>query len=147
MAKHPIARSCGVLVLRDKLSQKKKTVAREFLLMRHKDRWDLPKGHVDLGESDHDCAMRELWEETGIERDDIAIDPTFRWETRYDVKWDGKPVEKTLVIFLGLLTREVKIKPTEHAGFEWFPWNPPHAVQKQTIDALLAAAEKHLAAQ
>ena len=30
-------------------------------------RWDLPKGHVDLGESDEECAVREIAEETGVE--------------------------------------------------------------------------------
>ena len=30
-------------------------------------RWDLPKGHVDSGESDEECAVREIAEETGVE--------------------------------------------------------------------------------
>lgn len=141
MAKHLIPRSCGVLVMREK----KKTSAIEFLLMRHKDRWDLPKGHVDPGETDHECALRELWEETGIAANDIEIDANFSWQTRYNVKWDGKPIEKTLIIFLGKLTTSVKIKLTEHAGYQWFPWNPPHAIQQQTIDPLLAAVANHLA--
>ena len=29
-------------------------------------RWDLPKGHVDEGESDAECAVREVAEETGV---------------------------------------------------------------------------------
>ena len=29
-------------------------------------RWDLPKGHVDAGESDAECAVREIEEETGV---------------------------------------------------------------------------------
>ena len=29
-------------------------------------RWDLPKGHVDPGESDAECAVREVEEETGV---------------------------------------------------------------------------------
>lgn len=28
--------------------------------------WDLPKGHVDAGESDEECAVREIAEETGV---------------------------------------------------------------------------------
>ncbi len=51
-------KSCGIIVFkRDPL---------EFLLMRHPTRWDLPKGHVDPGETDLECALRELEEETGI---------------------------------------------------------------------------------
>ena len=30
------------------------------------DDWSLPKGKVDPGESDTDCAIREVWEETGL---------------------------------------------------------------------------------
>ena len=30
-------------------------------------RWDLPKGHIDEGESDEVCAVREVAEETGVE--------------------------------------------------------------------------------
>ena len=30
-------------------------------------RWDLPKGHIDEGESDEVCAVREVGEETGVE--------------------------------------------------------------------------------
>jgi 8-oxo-dGTP diphosphatase len=30
------------------------------------DDWSLPKGKVDPGESDTDCAVREVWEETGL---------------------------------------------------------------------------------
>lgn len=29
-------------------------------------RWDLPKGHVDPGENDGECAVREVAEETGV---------------------------------------------------------------------------------
>lgn len=30
------------------------------------DDWSLPKGKVDPGESDEECAEREVWEETGL---------------------------------------------------------------------------------
>lgn len=36
--------------------------------------WDLPKGHVDEGETELQCTLRELYEETGISADDIEID-------------------------------------------------------------------------
>jgi len=38
----------------------------QFLLMKHPDRWDLPKGHLDPNESIPQAAIRELYEETGI---------------------------------------------------------------------------------
>ena len=39
----------------------------ESLMIYRNNRWDLPKGHVDCGESDEECAMREIAEETGVE--------------------------------------------------------------------------------
>jgi bis(5'-nucleosidyl)-tetraphosphatase len=133
----PDVKSCGFLIVRGK-------PIREFLLMRHADRWDLPKGHIDSGETEMECALRELHEETGIDRKDIEIDDGFRYATQYpvrDQRRDGA-CDKTLVIFLARLVRDVQIDPTEHGGYQWFPWNPPHAIQEKTIDPLLAAAER-----
>ena len=118
-----------------------------FLLMRHKDRWDLPKGHVDSGESDVETALREMVEETGIPVDAIELDPFFRFEHQYQVRESrsgGELKLKTLVIFLARLQREVPIEVTEHPGYQWFEWRPPHQIQQQTIDPLLAALARYV---
>ena len=118
-----------------------------FLLLRHPDRWDLPKGHVDPGESPADCALRELHEETGIVRQDISIDDRFEFRTRYAVLDRMEPrelAEKTLVIYLAWLERPVEIQVSEHGSYRWFDWNPPHQIQQQTIDPLLAYVETFL---
>ncbi len=132
-------KACGVLVVRGNPPE-------SFLLMKHKDRWDLPKGHLDEGETEEECARRELLEETGITAEDIELVPGFRWVTEYDVnsKRFGEKCHKTLVIFFGRLKRDVKITLTEHLDFRWFPWHPPHRIQAETIDAVLAAAERFL---
>ncbi|HUG69698.1 MAG TPA: NUDIX domain-containing protein [Pirellulaceae bacterium] len=137
----PEVRSCGVVVFkREPLS---------FLLMRHPTRWDLPKGHVDPGEHDLECALRELEEETGIAAEDIELDDGFCFEHHYavqDRRYPNQICDKTLLIYLGWLKRDIDIIATEHPGFEWFRWNPPHAIQPATIDPLLAAVAEHLAA-
>lgn len=131
-------KSCGVLVVRgDPIEQ--------FLLMRHADRWDLPKGHVDPGETDLECALRELAEETGMTAEDIDLAPDFRFTLQYHVQYKrsgGERRLKTLLIYLGRLKRDVTVMVTEHLGYEWFDWAPPHAIQEQTIDPLLAAVEE-----
>lgn len=135
----PPVKSCGFLITRG-------NPIREFLLMRHDDRWDLPKGHVDEGETEMQCALRELVEETGIQADDIEIVSDFRFTQQYPVfdKRRGGQAEKTLVVFLARLKRDVKIMATEHVGHEWFDWKPPHQIQTRTIDPLLAAVAEFL---
>lgn len=130
-------KACGVLVVRGQPVE-------EFLLMRHHDRWDLPKGHVEPGESDRECALREMAEETGIAEDDIDLCDRFRFTTQYEVRSrkTGLMTPKTLVIFLGRLLRDVPITVTEHEGYQWFPWQPPHRIQSFTIDPLLAELER-----
>jgi 8-oxo-dGTP pyrophosphatase MutT (NUDIX family) len=131
-------KSCGFLIVRG-------DPVREFLLMRHADRWDLPKGHVDPGETEMQCALRELREETGILATDIDVLDGFRFTTRYQVrgKRDGKLYDKTLVVFLARLKRDVTISVTEHPGYHWVTWSPPHKIQAWTIDPLLAEVERY----
>ncbi len=135
----PQVKSCGVLIVRG-------SPVREVLLMEHPERLDIPKGHTEEGETELQCALRELVEETGITADDIDLDPAFRFTLQYQVqsKKTGELCDKTLVVFLGRLHRDVKIVPTEHGGFHWLAWNPPHTIQPQTIDPLLAYLEEHL---
>lgn len=120
---------------------------RRFLLMRHPDRWDLPKGHAEPGESLRQTALRETAEETGIEATQIVLDPGFSFSLTYPVTYprQGNQVfEKTVTYFLGFLEGEKPITCSEHAGCEWLDWSPPHRIQSQTIDPLLAAVAKHL---
>lgn len=35
--------------------------------------WGFPKGRRDPNESERECALRELWEETGLKREDIQV--------------------------------------------------------------------------
>lgn len=133
-------KACGVLLVRGEPIE-------QFLLMKHADRWDLPKGHVDPGETDLECALRELQEETGIAPDDVEIDPGFLFTLQYPVQYErtgGRRQLKTLQIYLGRLKRDVPIVPTEHLGYRWFDWSPPHAIQQQTIDPLLAQLADHI---
>ena len=122
-----------------------------FLLMLRnsgsKYNYDLPKGHIELGEDEVSCALRELSEETGITVNDIDLDDNFRYTEIYQTsykRFKGETVEKTLVIFLGWLKHEVDLKLTEHSGYKWVNWNPPHMIQEKTINPLLSQLESYL---
>jgi bis(5'-nucleosidyl)-tetraphosphatase len=126
-------KSCGVILFKD-------APICSFLLMKHATRFDLPKGHMEKGESEVECALRELFEETGISSDLVLLDPDFRFETIYyphDQQLNGEKVEKTVVIFLGQLKQDVPVIPFDHTGFEWVPWDPPHRFNHGTIDRVL----------
>ncbi len=45
---------------------------KELLLIFRYSKWDLPKGHVEEGESFEHCAIREVREETGLSNIEIA---------------------------------------------------------------------------
>lgn len=112
----------------------------QFLLMKHRGRWDLPKGHLDPGETKEQAALRELCEETGLSESDTWIDPDFLYESQYWVSYKrhgNRKQLKQLTIYLGLLTQDRSIVPTEHLGYAWFDWSPPHQIQLETIDPLL----------
>jgi 8-oxo-dGTP pyrophosphatase MutT (NUDIX family) len=132
-------RSCGVLIVRG-------DPIREVLLMEHPTRLDIPKGHVEPGESDEQCALRELWEETGITADDIDLDPAFRFVVQYNCRYrkSDELLAKTVIVLLGRLKHDVTIHTSEHQGFRWLAWNPPHTLQPETIDPLLAYLAVHL---
>ena len=149
---HPfLVRAAGVLLLRgDRRPDGTFAVGgqpREFLLLQRPKWWDLPKGHVDPGETEPLAAMRELTEETGLTRGEIAWVDGFSWCSRYPVSKqryhkDNGPAErpKRVRFFLAWCRVDKPIELTEHIGSEWVRWAPPHQIQPFTVDPLLAAA-------
>ena len=135
--------SYGVLIVRGDPIE-------SFLLMRHRTRYDVPKGHIDPGETQIECALRELEEETGITPDDIELDTDFCFSSTYEVqpkKFNFETCQKTTAIFLGRLLHDVEIKVTEHDGHEWRKWEPPHSIQREMIDPLLMKLEEYLSSK
>jgi bis(5'-nucleosidyl)-tetraphosphatase len=133
-------KSCGIIVMRTKPQL-------SFLLMQKINSYDLPKGHIEAGETELECALRELYEETGIEANNLDLDEIFRFTTTYKTRYKrfaNKTIDKTVVIFLGWLQQEVAIKLSEHSGYVWIEWNPPHKIQEKTINPLLEKLSQHL---
>ncbi|MBM3964942.1 MAG: NUDIX domain-containing protein [Planctomycetes bacterium] len=119
----------------------------QFLLMKHAERWDLPKGHLDPGETKQQAALREFVEETGLDPNQLWTDPCFAFSHRYWVAGRSSPGTqslKELTIYLGFLQYEGEIQCTEHLGYQWWNWNPPHSIQSRTIDPLLQSIGAYL---
>ncbi len=116
-----------------------------FLLLKHKNRWDLPKGHAEEGETLLQTALRETEEETGIAADNISVDPKFQFVLEYPVtKKKRGDYQKRVTYFLGYLPTQCSLTLTEHIGFEWFRWPTQGSIQSKTIDPLLTAVREHL---
>ncbi len=137
--------AAGILLITQDPSQ---TVPQQFLLMRHTDRWDLPKGHCQAGETPMQTALRETEEETGISASSIEMLSDFSFMLEYPVVY-AKPKSvaftKRVTYFLGRLPAAVKVVCSEHPDYAWFDWLPPHQIQTQTIDPLLAAVQEYFA--
>ncbi len=153
MSNQDLVHAAGVLLLTQ-------TPQPHFLLMRHPDRWDLPKGHCDGDETYLESAQRELREETGIDPGICRFDEQFHFDLTYDVSYREQPgkttqndnppqnpkvFQKNVRYFMARLPNVVKIEVSEHDSCQWFTWSPPHRIQSQTIDPLLAAVAAYLA--
>lgn len=135
--------AAGILLVSGRPGQ----MPQQFLLMRHPDRWDLPKGHAEPNETLVETALRETAEEAAIEPDQITLDADFCFQLTYPVSYretGSRVFHKTVSYFLGYLPQPVSVRCSEHSSSRWFDWSPPHRIQAQTIDPLLAAVEQHL---
>ena len=68
-----------------------------------------PKGHMETGETEHETALRETWEETSIKAEIVG---DFRAEVSYTMK-NGK--ERVFIYFLA---RYCDQTPAHNPGFE-----------------------------
>ena len=102
-------KSCGVLPYRVVGNK------REYLLVfeQYSQCWSLPKGHMEMGESESQTALRELWEETGLT---ATLDLTKSASITYAIS----PVaSKEVVFFLGRVDGEPVLPQTEIGAYRW----------------------------
>ncbi len=89
-------KSCGAIIFSEGQGDY------EFLLIKHCNdgHWGFPKGHVDEGETEHQTALREIYEETGLS---VELFEGFRGEEHYAPK---PKVSKIVVYFLAKSTSQ-----------------------------------------
>jgi len=117
-------KSCGAVVY-----SKVNSEPIYLLLQYEAGHWDFVKGNVEAGETEHETAVRELKEETGIS--DVKFIDGFRESITYFYKRKGSTVHKEVIFFL-MEIKTTKIQLSfEHVGFDWLPFD--HAMSKLTF--------------
>ncbi|MGI0141347.1 MAG: uracil-DNA glycosylase family protein [Candidatus Micrarchaeales archaeon] len=88
-----------------------------LFLMHDNKKLDMPKGHIEKGESAEVAAIRETKEEAGL---NVRLAPYFRENIKYFF-YDGKEkVAKQVTLFIAKVSASEKVKISfEHAGFRW----------------------------
>ncbi len=96
----------------------------EWLMIRRNGRWDLPKGHIEPGESSDACAEREIAEETGVEAHVVRplcstlhaywFPKTARWE-----------LKRTHWFFLRAAAVAQELRPQQEEGIVDVEWCGP----------------------
>lgn len=96
---------------------------REILLIstRSGRRWQLPKGHVEEGESRRQAAVREVREETGVSGRVVTPLPDVEyWFTERGTQRIHKRVHYYLLAYVE--GDAADFDPQEVSGAAWFPW-------------------------
>ena len=82
--------------------------------------WDFPKGNIEVNETQIQAAVRELEEETGINR--FRLVPGFKETLVYNYKKKSAQVAKTVTFYLGITTISKVVLSSEHIGYVWLTY-------------------------
>ena len=131
-----VQRSCGVIPW-------KKTAdgLRYLLILQTNGFWSLPKGHMELFETEIQTALRELKEETGLS---ASLDSTFREMVSYPMS-GGKT--KQVVLFPGQVHGEITLQKTEALRFRWVPAEEAKQLLHPGFSPVMERLQQYLEAQ
>jgi len=92
--------------------------------------WDLPKGHIEEGETKEETVKREVQEETGVAG--IQLLDGFSEAIHYWFQSEGKTISKTVTFYLARVEQEEITISKEHIGYQWLPYEK--ALQELTYE-------------
>ena len=129
-----LRRSCGVIPYRE--SERGPEV---LLVLQSNHCWSFPKGHMEPFEQENETALRELWEETGLEAE---LQQGFREMVEYATRLGSR---KQVVLFLGRVQGEPRIDGKEVRAFRWVTFAEAKKLLLEDQHAVLDRAAEWLA--
>jgi len=96
---------------------------KRLLMMKRSDnnKWGVPGGAMELGESTEETARRELLEETGLEVGELTLFDVFSGKELYYRYPGGEEVYNVSVVYLARSAKEiVNLSDGEHSDFQYF---------------------------
>ena len=98
----------------------------KVLFIYRNDKWDLPKGKLDKGETIEECALREVEEETGVQG--LKIENVLK--TTYHIfKRNGKYKLKEVHWYAMKTSYKGKLKGQKSEGIEKVKWKGPKKIE------------------
>lgn len=111
--------------------------AGKYLFIMRYGRWDLPKGHIEEGETPEQCALREVTEECNIRGHTImgTLPPSY-----HTYLFDGRPYMKKTWWFRMNYSGEMITEPQAEEGITHAEWLAPKDIARikaNTFQSLL----------
>jgi len=127
-------KSCGAIVYR------RINGCNEYLLLLQKRSrtWSFPKGHMEMGETERETAMREIGEEIGTQ---LGLVPDFRTSVIYQLPGG---VSKEVVLFLAEAENEPKPRAGEILEYRWVKADTARGLLYENYDKVLDEVESRL---
>lgn len=115
-----------------------------LLIQDHKDRWTIPKGHIEEGETAQEAARREIGEEAGLHDIDML-----GWLGKIHFRY--RRIDKLVLITQQVYLMRVKTSGNEIQkedwmnGIKWFPFNEAlDLIEYEDIGKLMLLAMKRI---
>jgi 8-oxo-dGTP pyrophosphatase MutT (NUDIX family) len=107
----------------------------KYLFIEKNGKWDLPKGHIEKGESPENCALREVNEECGIKNHRIIkpLQPSY-----HTYMWEGISYLKKTHWFLMSYEEDIIFSPQKEEGITQVVWLNPEEISKIKSTAWLS---------
>ncbi|MBP9738682.1 NUDIX domain-containing protein [Candidatus Saccharibacteria bacterium] len=129
----------GVVFRRDKDGQVEILLAQDA-----KDRWTIPKGHIEPGETPRQTAEREINEETGLKEMDVL---NHLGKTQFRYRRQNSLVLMTMHVFLVRAKGDSDklVKEEWMNGIAWFPFNEAlDKIEYEGIEKLMLLGSKQI---